>query len=82
MSRLQGKIENLKSKFINFDVFGDNAEELQPYYFKLIDSIKNKDDCEQLKEQFLADDLLYCDPEEIENTQIFKLIDEIISDLN
>ena len=73
MNTLQLKLEILKNKFIEFDVFGDNDAELRPVYFEMIDSIRNKDDIEKLKQQFLADDLMYSDPEEIH--KIFKIID-------
>lgn len=56
-----------------------------PVYFEIIDSIHNKDDIKKLKglkQQFLNDDLLYGDKEEIEYTQIFKIIDNIINDLS
>jgi hypothetical protein len=78
MNTLQVKLEKLKNKFIEFDVFGDNDAELRPIYFEMIDSIQNKNDIEQLKQQFLADDLLYSDPEEIENTEIFKILDLLL----
>ncbi len=73
MNTLQVKLEILKNKFIEFDVFGDNEIELRPVYFEMIDSIRNKDDIEKLKQQFLADDLMYSDREEMH--KIFKIID-------
>lgn len=84
MNSIQIKLDKLKNLFIDFDVFGDNYEELMPIYFEIIDSIHNKDDIKKLKglkQQFLNDDLLYCDQEEIEHTQIFKIIDDIINEL-
>ena len=82
MTTLQEKLKNLKLQFIKTDAFGDNTDELSPVYMNLIDSIsgsKNKiTELNKIKEQFYMDDLFYSDEEDIKQSEIFIMIDEII----
>lgn len=82
MTTLHEKLEKLKLQFIKTDAFGDNTDELLPMYTNLIDSVnKSKDkitELNQIKKQFYIDDLFYSDEDEIEQSKIFIMIDEII----
>jgi len=82
MTTLQEKLKNLKLQFIKTDAFGDNTDELSPVYMNLIDSIsgsKNKIiELNQIKEKVYMDDLFYSDEDEIEQSKIFIMIDDII----
>ena len=81
---LTDKIEQLKQQFIITDAFGDNADDLMPLYWNIIDSVNKVDfknkikQLNQIKEQVYADDLFYSDADEIEQSKIFIMIDEII----
>lgn len=76
---LQEDLAKLKEKFIEYDVFGD-LDELKETYFNFIDKLTEDTikDLSKIKEWFFADDLLYSDEYEIEQTQIFYMIDCII----
>lgn len=82
---LESELNKLKDQFVKTDVFCDNSEELYPIYMKLIDSVKETDNSinkikilNDIKKQFYDDDLLYGDEDEIEESEIFIIIDKIV----
>lgn len=84
-NNIKMQLEKLKHKFIDTDVFGDAYDDLQPKYFKVIDSIElckdKKSQIEKLnliKRYFYEDDLFNSDSDEIQESGIFTIINDII----
>jgi hypothetical protein len=82
MDELYEKIEQLKRQFSVTDAFGDAYDDLHNYFMEKIDSVYQTDDkvkvMESIKTLVYDNDLFYSLEEEIEESGIFKMIDEII----
>ena len=84
-STLKTQLASLKHQIINTDAFGDAYDDLNEKYMNFIDSIENSqnkiENLKTLKEMFIGDDLYASHPEEIEEYNIFPMIDDIIKNL-